>query len=499
MRTLLIGMDGAQLGTFQRGWTPFIQSLIEERGTQLDLREDLISRGWAEIITGEHALETGAMYERPLMGGTHRWTDKLSLADIEVMKPDVKPIWKALNDRGYRIGIMNVPTTFPAPEVDGFFVAGGGGGGGLSQQVTPEQCYPRELATKLNDQGYILDERLPSLLGEKQLFESAEFFDRLDEMTTKRTTSFINLAQQEAVDFGFVVYRSIVTTETLLLPELQRQSEGREANLEFIEQARRFYARLDAHIRQLVESFPNAQFLLVSDHAMAPRKWSVNFNAFLVEQGFQRASSSRRGLFHAVKSVRHLIPRAIRQRLKSSAAIKSAYESLITFDPNRSQAFNITFTNAIHGFYVNDHERFGGPVPSHQVADIQNQLVEALNRHPIAREHGFKATAKKTMGTVPADQFPDVVVDMPDGYAPSNYWPGFVTEYTVGQEPIDLRKMVQDRRVSVKAHHPLAVMVNAPWHVSPSQDKSDLRLVYDQIMASFADEDSTFASTSGSQ
>ncbi|MBM9538607.1 alkaline phosphatase family protein [Desulfobulbus alkaliphilus] len=488
MKTLVIGMDGAQLGTFQRGWTPFIQSLIEERGTPLDLKEDLISRGWAEIITGEHALTTGAMYERPLMGGTHRWTDKLCLADIEVMNLNVKPIWKALNEKGYRVGIMNVPTTFPAPQVDGFFVSGGGGGGGLSQRVTPEQCHPKRLSAMLNDQNYILDERLPSLLGEKQLFEPKEFFDRLDEVNTRRTASFINLVQKEAVDFGFVVYRSsIVTTETLLLPELQRQAEGHEANQKFIEQAHRLYTRFDNHIRQLVETFPAAQVVLVSDHAMAPRKWSVNFNAFLVEQGFQQASSSRRGLFDAVKSVRHLIPRAIRQRLKSSAAIKSAYQSLITFDPKHSQAFNITFTNATHGFYVNDHERFGGPVPSHQVTSIQNQLVETLNRHPVAREHGFKATAKTAKGTVPADQFPDVVVEMPDGYAPSNGSPGFVTEYTVGREPIDLRVMGKDRRVSAKAHHPLAVVVNASWQIAPNPDKADLRLVYDQIMASFED------------
>lgn len=488
MKTIMIGMDGAQFSTFQRGWTPFLQMLIEDRGRPLDLKEDLISRGWAEIITGEHALVTGAMYERPLMGGTHKWTDKLSLADIEEMNPDVRPIWKALNDKGYRVGIMNVPTTFPAPAMEGFFISGGGGGGGLSQQVSPEQCHPGDLAAMLNEQEYILDERLPSLLGEKQLFEPKTFFDRLDEMNARRTKTFIKMTQQANVDFGFVVYKSsIVTTETLLLPELERHAKGREANLEFIEQARRFYSRFDEHVRRLVEFFPDAEILLVSDHAMAPRMWSVNFNAFLEEQGFQKASASRRGLYDAVKSIRHLIPRSIRKGLKSSAAIKSSYESMITFDPKRSQAFNITFTNATHGFYVNDQERFGGPVPAHQVAAIRDQLVEVFNSHSVAREHGFKAAAKTASGTIPADQFPDVVVDMPDGYAPSNASPSFISEYTEGKKPIDLREMVKDRRVSAKAHHPLAVVANAPWKVDPSTEKGDLRLVYDHILATFRD------------
>jgi len=60
MKVLLIGMDGAHIDVFKRGWTPFISSLIEE-GNQLNIKNDLLSRGWLEIATGEHASKTGAM------------------------------------------------------------------------------------------------------------------------------------------------------------------------------------------------------------------------------------------------------------------------------------------------------------------------------------------------------------------------------------------------------------------------------------------------------
>jgi hypothetical protein len=51
-----------------------------------------------------------------------------------------------------------------------------------------------------------VDERLPSLLDEKGLYEPVAFFNRLDEMNQRRTEVFIELANRYEIDFGFVVY-----------------------------------------------------------------------------------------------------------------------------------------------------------------------------------------------------------------------------------------------------------------------------------------------------
>ena len=170
MKLLTIGMDGVHADTFNRGWTPFIKSLID-RGHGLTLHEDLISRGWSEIMLGKHAYDTGALYEGPLMGGSLKWSDKFKLEDVPALGVDIKPIWQVLNERGYRVGIMNIPTTFPAPKVDGFFVSGGGGGGPISKEASPYQCHPTELVTELNDGGYIVDQRNETLLGEAGLYD----------------------------------------------------------------------------------------------------------------------------------------------------------------------------------------------------------------------------------------------------------------------------------------------------------------------------------------
>jgi len=485
MKMLLIGIDGAQANTFKRGWTPYIESLVD-RGSKLQLTEDLISRGWAEILTGEYATKTGALYELPTLDGTHAWTDKFQIRDIPGLGTDVRPLWQALNEMGYRVGIMNVPTTNPAPQVDGYFVAGGGGGGPIDQKVLPEQCWPGGLEDDLNENGYILDERLPTLLGQDRLFNPEDFFFRMTEMASKRADTFIRLSGQYDVDFGFVVFKSSsVVTETLLLPELYRQASGeKRINEQFIAAAKKYYHHFDTLVQRVIDAFPSAETILVSDHGTVRRQWSVNFNAFLQEAGYQDKSTSRRGVFQLIHGLKRLAPYSIRQKLKRNTRIKYAYESLTPFDPATTRAFNITLTNNIHGMYIND-SRFNGPVEDRDIAKTRNGIIERFNRHPLAAQHGLVARAADVPNGEYSRHYPDIVVDLPDGYAPFNNQKGFIEKYTEYDKPIDLKDFVDDLRVSVKSHTPLAVIGNGEWKVSPTDGKNDLRLIYDHVVASF--------------
>jgi len=304
MKLLMIGMDGVQDATFRRGWTPFIQTLIDN-GSSLKLRDDIVSRGWAEIFTGRHATETGTFYERPVLDGGYRWTDKCQLNNIPGLGTSIRPLWQALNENGYRVGVMNVPTTNPAPEVNGFFVSGGGGGRTVQQSVAEEQCFPKSIKQTLDSMGYIVDERFGSLLLEKGLYDPESFFGRLDEKCRKRAECFASLSEEFNIDFGFIVFKSAtVMAETLLLPELYRRGQGKPHNDSIVKAGERFFKSLDGHVRALVERFSDAEVLLVSDHSTSERTHSVNFNAFLLEAGYQKAAIGKSGLFFALKKLK---------------------------------------------------------------------------------------------------------------------------------------------------------------------------------------------------
>ena len=80
MKYLLIGIDGSQEELFFRFNLPFIQKKIIE-GVSINLKEDLITRGWAEICTGVHASKSGAFYEKMLIDGSYKVSTEYKMLD----------------------------------------------------------------------------------------------------------------------------------------------------------------------------------------------------------------------------------------------------------------------------------------------------------------------------------------------------------------------------------------------------------------------------------
>jgi predicted AlkP superfamily phosphohydrolase/phosphomutase len=69
-----------------------------------------------------------------------------------------KTLWAMLSERGKRVGVINVPMTYPADEVNGFLIAGLD----APSPESPDFCYPAELSEELQARygTYILDSSL---------------------------------------------------------------------------------------------------------------------------------------------------------------------------------------------------------------------------------------------------------------------------------------------------------------------------------------------------
>ncbi len=485
MKALMIGMDGVQEETFQRGWTPYISSLISQ-GEQLRLKEDLLSRGWDEILTGQHAITTGALYDRAALNGTHEWNTKFKVNDIPGLGKTVKPLWQVLNERGYRVGIMNVPTTSPAPAVDGFFVSGGGGGAAVTQGAQADHCHPKEIIPVLNDIGYISDERPQSLFGEKKLSRPKEVFSCLEKMVEKRTEAFIKLAKDYEIDFGFIVYRSSVMAEIFCLPEWHRHlANTKDINQELLDAVKHFYQHLDEQVRILNDFFSSPELLIVSDHATTVTRWHININTFLRENGFQKSSSRKQGLFKFVATLKQWAPVSLRAKLGKISKIRKAYIGVKPFDSKSSAAFCMVMGDWVPGVFINDEERFGGPVPSIDIHELSEKIVLAFNSNPECIKHGMSAWVKKDGKTASSRHFPDITFNIQDGYLISNVFQAFVTEFILPVVEPDIASLVRGPSLCAKAHIPLAIILNNKWKVEVATEKQDLRLIYDHVLEIF--------------
>lgn len=485
MKLLLIGMDGASEEIFQRGWTPFIASLLEKK-TQLNITNDLLSRGWLEIATGEHASKTGAMYDMPEKGGGVKWKLDFSFRNIPGLGTSIKPIWQRLNEMGYKVGIMNLPTTFPAPEVDGFFVSGGGGGAPVTQAPTEALCYPKEILPSLLDDDYIVDDRLYQLMAEKNLNSPSEIFERLAYKNSRRTKSFVNLSNKYEIDFGFVVYKtSSVFAETFYNTEMVRRSNSsNKADSDLMKALERYYRDFDDEVRALQSKFPEAELVFVSDHGSCERKFSVNLNEFLKSEGFLFNSMKKIAIKKTISKIKELIPFTIKAYLKKSVAMKAKHVGQVGFDIERSLAFSKTHGDWSHGIFIND-ERFGGPVKVSDVNDVKCRIIEKFNNSKESIQHGLKAVSSNETGSV-CSSFPDIKIILPNGYLTTDREKGFVTKFEPVKTQDCISSITKGDILNIKSHSPIAMFDDVNVNgIDYFNKEGHLGMVYDLILEKF--------------
>ncbi|MCG7878265.1 MAG: hypothetical protein JAY75_23645 [Candidatus Thiodiazotropha taylori] len=159
MHLLVIGIDDVTKEIIDNMPMPLTQSLFKGAGYKI-LEEDLISRGWAEALTGRLASEIKELYLMPFSDQTYDFNHAYSKEIMVSESPNV-PLWSMLNNKGVRVGIVNVPTTGPAPDVNGFIISGGGGGLGSIGDIPAIMYHPHGIEAKLRKHNYILDIRPP--------------------------------------------------------------------------------------------------------------------------------------------------------------------------------------------------------------------------------------------------------------------------------------------------------------------------------------------------
>ena len=484
MKMLMIGADGAHLDAFKRGWTPYIEKRLAT-ADNLPVREDLISRGWSRIALGQGAEVTGALYDRPDLDGSTGWSQKFGMKAVPGFGEKVKPIWQALNELGVKVGVMNVPTIFPAPDVDGFFVSGGGGGAPVVQDIEDDFCHPIEIANKLREWHYIVDERPSSLLGEKGMKTPAEVFDRLCFKNERRAEAFTRLCNEYDVGFGFVVFKSSsVIAELLVMPELAASERvGGQPDTALMQAAERYYRNFDQLVERLIGDFPGAEVLMVSDHGSIVPDYYLNTNSLLAALEYQPRARSKSAVAGLVRKLKKYLPYAVREKLKKSKAIKSRWQGVAVSPPAGSKAFSALLGSWRNGIFINDIDRFGGTIEPGDIPRVCKELVRDINGHLEMQRHGISARLRAVGIGGGSPHYPDIVLDMPDSIMTSAASRNILSTLKLPLAPLGLRAVMEGKLFCFKSSAALAANLSGRWHCS--NDERDLTAVYRYVIKSF--------------
>ena len=280
-RVLVIGLDGATfdlLGPFmEQGVMPFLAQLAAQ-GAQGALRSTIppvSAPAWASFMTGVNPGRHG-IYEF-----VQRRPGSFSQTPVNATMVAAPTLWQRLSEGGLRVGAIGVPLTYPPTPVRGFMI-----GGFLTPRGARDFTYPAELLGEL-------EAALgPYPLHHRQVYARGKVDAVLEEaraILEYRLRSARYLLRRGDWDLAVLYIHGTDRVQHELwhiLDETHPHHDAREAS-RYREQVLAFYRAVDDATREVAGlAPPGTTVVVLSDHGFGPVHKFVNFNVWLMQEGF---------------------------------------------------------------------------------------------------------------------------------------------------------------------------------------------------------------------
>lgn len=423
-KVIVIGLDGAcweiiKLGIAE-GKLPTIQKLIDE-GVSGEINStipDITWPAWTSAITGvdpgKHNILNFVICEN------NRYRI-LTAADRRC-----DPIWKILSREGLKVGVVNVPVTYPPDrDIEGYMISGHG-----VVSIDSEFTYPSELKERILSKGYRLDgEANLKLLDLQWILETEEVKKRV----------VLELIRDTGCDFFMVVFISTDFVQHMKWRYLDPLTPGYEpldaetAKNDIL----KVYSSLDDFLKDMMQIIGGtAEVLILSDHGFGSTHKVFNVNSWLKDQGYLAISKtlSKSVMFKLGLSQKnfskfmHLLasamPKSIKNKIRKRQFVDGAKRRL------PSSEYGISFAKTRAWFYkeccikINLKGREpGGIVDESQYETIRDALIRELKElsDPETGEKVVEAAYKREEiyhGNYVGNAA-DIIIQLREGYRPS--------------------------------------------------------------------------------
>jgi len=276
-RVLIVGWDGATFDLItpwvQQGRLPHTARLIAE-GAQRQLLSTiptLSPPAWTSLITGKNPGRHGTFdFVRRQPGAYDLQTARNDL-------PSLGTVFHWVSQAGKKVGVLNVPFTYPPEPVNGFMVSG------LGAAPQWKFTYPAELRHELLAQGYAIDFPIAYREGNDQAYLEAVL------ATTRRQADVaLQLMRDRAWDLFMVVFTGIDQVLSFLWHHFDPTHPRHDPALAFLgEGVLTLHQLLDTVLGEMMEiAGASATIALVSDHGMGPLYKEVFLNNWLRSRGY---------------------------------------------------------------------------------------------------------------------------------------------------------------------------------------------------------------------
>lgn len=370
MQSLVLGLDGATWSVLdpliRLGAVPNLARLANTgvRGPLRSTLPPITGPAWTTFMTGKDP-------------GQHGFID-WGLVDTDYILrlntfADIRdhPFWHYLEGAGRRVGLFNIPFTYPPRPIDGFWVTGMS-----TPDLASAWAYPPELK-----------EPLMAVLGPSYTFEfhvihhseadHADMVEALIELEGKRTQALESLIDEYTPDDVVVVYTGTDRVGHILghradfsgMKALEEASPLQRSILSY-------YRFLDEQVGRLLSHLDaDGHVVVLSDHGFTTQEKVFLTNEWLRHEGYLVLDS----LGHMAEMVRRRAARWLSGPQEARPERKVLDTRTVlgkTINLGRTRAFS----NALNGIYLNVQGRFskGCVRPGADYDDLRRELRDRL-------------------------------------------------------------------------------------------------------------------------
>ena len=277
-RVMVIGLDCGTLDLIKpwarAGHLPNLARLIEEgcHGILESTLPTISPAAWTSFMTGKNPGKHGIYDFMRRREGTYH---------MQVIRNDLVAqgtVFRQLSEAGRRVGVVNVPMTYPPEPVNGFMISG------LGAPDNDRYTYPPELVHTIKAQGYTVNN---SMAFSPQRADA--FLQHLKEETDKRAAVILDKLAEERWDFFMAVFRDIDTVEAFYWHYMDPDHpmhNPQEAE-RYGDAILQYHRQIDNIIGRMLDLFgPDGNIIVMSDHGGGPLHKEVYVNNWLAQEGF---------------------------------------------------------------------------------------------------------------------------------------------------------------------------------------------------------------------
>ncbi len=377
-RVFIVGLDGATFDVLDplvaAGRMPNLKRLIETgtSGILYSTKPPITPAAWTTFMTGKgpgrHGIVDFEKYDVR--------TNRLSFNSTYEIRE--KTIWEMLSEKGFRVGSINLPMTYPPRRVNGFMISGF-----ETPSTDTDFTYPpdlkHEILSRWPEYNYRSDWQRKALGGDdlfrRNLDYIANSFPQGFEMATY-------CGEKYGWEVMMVLYKLVDNLQHKAWKYLDPATAG--LHPERAEMSARCFEALDRSIGDLTEYARRHEALLVimSDHGHGSLDGKAQANALLKQWGFLKIKNP---LTQAGIRAQRIVQRALGRTTKRFSA-NLGIEHDLALDWERTQA--CVMHAGMYGFlYISLKERQPNGVvdPADYETlreDLRRRFLSVVAKHP---------------------------------------------------------------------------------------------------------------------